>query len=113
MRLRLHAAQFSTRRVGGLIMPVVLERIPEKKARPRRPVTRRWLIFGAAVLISGMGLTFLFWQCERSGPGFWLFALVLPVLIWGAMFTCVRIFLTSSIFGAENSSVSPGTIPSD
>ncbi|CCP05895.1 hypothetical protein BN440_0844 [Erwinia amylovora MR1] len=71
-------------------MPVVLERIPEKKARPRRPVTRRWLIFGAAVLISGMGLTFLFWQGERSGPGFWLFAVMLPVLIWGAMFTARR-----------------------
>ncbi|MFB5171472.1 hypothetical protein AAIO65_02365 [Erwinia amylovora] len=71
-------------------MPVVLEMLPEKKARPRRPVTRRWLIFGAAVLISGMGLTFRFWQGERSGPGFWLFALVLPVLIWGGMFTARR-----------------------
>ncbi|KAB8311651.1 hypothetical protein EH228_09680 [Erwinia endophytica] len=71
-------------------MPVVLEKIPEKKARPPRPVIRRWLIFGAAVLISGMGLTFLFWQGERSGPGFWLFAVVLPLLIWGAMFSARR-----------------------
>ncbi|VEA64684.1 Uncharacterised protein [Serratia plymuthica] len=71
-------------------MPVVLERIPEKKTKPPRPVTSRWLIFGAAVLISGMGLTFLFWQGERSGPGFWLFAIVLPVLIWGAMFSARR-----------------------
>ncbi len=71
-------------------MPVVLERIPEKKTKPPRPVTSRWLIFGAAVLITGMGLTFLFWQGERSGPGFWLFAIVLPVLIWGAMFSARR-----------------------
>lgn len=71
-------------------MPVVLERIPEKKAKPPRPQTRHWLIFGAAVLTSGMGLTFLFWQGERSGPGFWFFALVLPVLLWGTMFTARR-----------------------
>lgn len=71
-------------------MPVVLERIPEKKAKPPRPLTRRWLIYGAIVLITGMGLTFLFWQGERSGPGFWLFAVVLPVLLWGAMFSLRR-----------------------
>ncbi|MEG1121698.1 MAG: hypothetical protein RR184_14000 [Citrobacter sp.] len=71
-------------------MPVILERIPEKKAKPPRPLTRRWLIFGAIVLIAGMGLTFLFWQGERSGPGFWLFVVVLPVLLWGAMFSLRR-----------------------
>lgn len=71
-------------------MPVVLESIPVKKTRPPRPVTRRWLIFGAAILMMGMGLTFLFWQGERSGPGFWLFAAVLPVLLWGAMFSARR-----------------------
>lgn len=71
-------------------MPVVLEKIPDKKAKPPRPVTRRWLIFGLIVLIVGMGLTFLFWQGERSGPGFWLFAVVLPVLTWGAMFSARR-----------------------
>ncbi|MFU9139057.1 hypothetical protein [Erwinia tasmaniensis] len=71
-------------------MPVILGRIPEKKARPPRPITRRWLIFGAAVLISGMGLTFLFWQGERTVPGFWLFAVVLPILLWGSMFSARR-----------------------
>ncbi len=71
-------------------MPVILERIPEKKVKPPRPVTRRWLIFGVVVLAVGMGLTFLFWQGERSGPGFWLFAVVLPVLLWGAMFSARR-----------------------
>lgn len=71
-------------------MPVILERIPEKKAKPPRPLTRRWLIFGAIVLAAGMGLTLLFWQGERSGPGFWLFAVVLPVLLWGAMFSLRR-----------------------
>ncbi|QBC01253.1 hypothetical protein [Enterobacter cloacae] len=71
-------------------MPVILERIPEKKTKPPRPVTRRWLIFGVLVLAVGMGLTFLFWQGERSGPGFWLFAVVLPVLFWGAMFSARR-----------------------
>lgn len=71
-------------------MPVILERIPEKKAKPPRPRTRRWLIFGAIVLITGMGLTFLLWQGERSGPGFWLFAVVLPALLWGAMFSLRR-----------------------
>lgn len=71
-------------------MPVILERIPEKKAKPPRPLTRRWLIFGAAILLTGMGLTLLFWQGERSGPGFWLFAVVLPVLCWGTMFSLRR-----------------------
>lgn len=71
-------------------MPVILERIPEKKAKPPRPITRRWLIFGVVVLAVGMGLTFLFWKGERSGPGFWLFAVVLPVLLWGAMFSARR-----------------------
>lgn len=71
-------------------MPVILERIPEKKARPPRPLTRLWLIFGAIVLSMGMGLTLLFWQGERSGPGFWLFAVVLPALLWGAMFSLRR-----------------------
>lgn len=71
-------------------MPVVLERIPEKRARPPRPVTRRWLISGAAALITGMGLTLLFWQGERAGPVFWLFAIVLPVCLWGAMFSARR-----------------------
>lgn len=71
-------------------MPVVLEKIPKKKTKPPRPLTRRWLIFGAIVLSTGMGLTFLFWQGERSGPGFWLFAVVLPVLLWGAMFSLRR-----------------------
>lgn len=33
---------------------------------------------------------FLLWQGERPGSGFWLFAFVLPVLIWGAMFTARR-----------------------
>ncbi|WP_416260550.1 hypothetical protein [Gibbsiella quercinecans] len=71
-------------------MPVILERISEKKAKPPRPVTSRWLIFGVVVLAVGMGLTFLFWHGERSGPGFWLFAVVLPVLLWGAMFSARR-----------------------
>jgi len=71
-------------------MPVVLEKIPEKKARPPRPTTRRWLNFGVVVLITGMGLTFLFWQGERTDPGFWLFAFVLPLLIWGALFSARR-----------------------
>ncbi|WP_336215325.1 hypothetical protein [Enterobacter sp. P82] len=71
-------------------MPVILERIPEKKTRPPRPITLRWLIFGVVVLAVGAGLTFLFWQGERSGPGFWLFAVALPVLIWGAIFSARR-----------------------
>jgi hypothetical protein len=71
-------------------MPVILERIPEKKAKPPRPVTSRWLIFGGVVLAVGLVLTFLFWQGERSDPGFWLFAVVLPVLLWGAMFSARR-----------------------
>jgi len=71
-------------------MPIILERIPEKKAKPPRPVTSRWLIFGVMVLAVGMGLTFLFWEGERSGPRFWLFAVVLPVLLWGAMFSARR-----------------------
>ncbi|BFO09468.1 hypothetical protein FS595_08505 [Serratia rubidaea] len=71
-------------------MPVILERIPEKRAKPPRPVTRRWLIFGVVVLAVGMGLTFLFWEGERSGSGFWLFAVVLPLLLWGAIFSARR-----------------------
>lgn len=71
-------------------MPVILERIPEKKPKPPRPITRHWLMFGVAILAVGMGLTFLFWQGERSGPEFWLFAVVLPVLFWGALFSARR-----------------------
>lgn len=71
-------------------MPVILERIPEKKARPARPVTRRWLVFGLVVLAIGTGLTFLFWKGERTGSEFWFFAAVLPVLLWGAMFSARR-----------------------
>lgn len=71
-------------------MPVILERIPEKKAKPPRPDTRRWLIFGVVLLAVGIGLTVLLWQGERTGPGFWLFAVVLPILLWGAMFSARR-----------------------
>lgn len=71
-------------------MPVILERIPAKKAKPPRPATRHWLIFGVVVLAMGMGLTFLFWSGERSDPGFWFFAVVLPVLIWGVLFSARR-----------------------
>lgn len=71
-------------------MPVILEQIPEKKAKPPRPATSRWLIFGVVVLAVGMGLTFLFWEGERSGPGFWLFAAVLPALLWGTLFSARR-----------------------
>ncbi|TKI03717.1 hypothetical protein [Martelella alba] len=71
-------------------MPVYLEKIPEEKNAPPRPATWRWLMFGAAVLLVGMGLTFLFWQGDRFGPRFWFLALVLPVLIWGAIFSTRR-----------------------
>ncbi|MDK9605812.1 hypothetical protein [Lelliottia wanjuensis] len=71
-------------------MPVILERIPEKKVKPPRPLAGRWLIFGAILLATDLGGTFLFWHGERSGPGFWLFAVVLPVLLWGAMFSLRR-----------------------
>ncbi|CAK9886240.1 MAG: hypothetical protein XXXJIFNMEKO3_02668 [Candidatus Erwinia impunctatus] len=71
-------------------MPVILEKIPENRVKPPRPITRHWCIFGVGALVVGMGLTFLFWQGERSGIGFWFFAVVLPVLLWGTLFSARR-----------------------
>lgn len=71
-------------------MPVELERIPEIKPKPPRPVTLRWLVFGIVVLLIWMGVTFLFWQGSREGGRFWFLALALPLLLWGMVFVVRR-----------------------
>lgn len=67
-------------------MPVELSRIRLPQKKPPRPRTRRWLIFGVFLLVVTAGAVILLWKGERTGIHFWVLAVVMPVLVWGALF---------------------------
>jgi len=71
-------------------MPVWLDDIPEKAVRVCRPNTRRWLLFLALLLPSGVALTLWNWTAERSGFAFWFTAVGLPFCCWGLIFSLRR-----------------------
>lgn len=62
-------------------MPVKLNTIPAPARRPEKPSFRRWLKWLAGLLIAGSLFSWLSGQPNRS-PGFWLFAIALPVSLW-------------------------------
>lgn len=62
-------------------MPVKLNSIPAPARRPEKPVSRRWLKWLAGLVIAGSLFSWLSGQPTRS-PGFWLFAIALPVSLW-------------------------------
>jgi hypothetical protein len=66
-------------------MPVELERIPAQEKLPPRPRFKRWLLLGIVMLLSGVAVTFLFWQGTRSGAAFWGLATGLPVVFWSLL----------------------------
>ncbi|TNV23010.1 hypothetical protein FH968_02905 [Buttiauxella sp. B2] len=71
-------------------MPVYLDAIPDLAPKIRRPDTRRWLFFLAAIIVVGGVLTFWQWSGNREGFIFWFTALGLPFCLWGLIFSLRR-----------------------
>ncbi|WP_373224933.1 hypothetical protein [Enterobacter cloacae complex sp. ESBL7] len=86
-------------------MPVWLDAIPEKAAKVRRPDTRRWLLFLAFVMLTGIILTFWRWTSERTGFVFWFTALGLPFCCWGLIFSVRRFGYKIQQVAAESRNV--------
>lgn len=72
-------------------MPVLMDAIPGKAAKVPRPVTRRWLLFLAFVMLAGIALTLWGWTSDRTGFVFWFTALGLPFCTWGLIFGLRRL----------------------
>ncbi|HFV9257936.1 TPA: hypothetical protein ACIAID_003810 [Enterobacter hormaechei subsp. steigerwaltii] len=83
-------------------MPVWLDAIPEKAPKVMRPNPRRWLLFLAFMLVTGITLTFWQWTSGRNGFIFWFTALGLPFCLWGLLFSLRRFAYKAEQVGAES-----------
>lgn len=83
-------------------MPVWLDAIPKKATKVTRPVTRRWLLFLAFIMLGGIVITLWGWKTERTGFVFWFTALGLPFCLWGLLFSLRRFAYKVEQVGAES-----------
>lgn len=86
-------------------MPVWLDAIPEKSLEIRRPVTGRWLLFLAMVMLIGVSLTLWNWTSERTGFVFWFTALGMPFCTWGLIFSIRRFAYKAGQVAAESRNI--------